>query len=574
MANCGIRQVTSNTPQNGDYINLLKPMKVTQEKLPASQIGLEIEVTPEMSKKVYERVLQEFTRSANIPGFRKGKVPRQVLVQQIGATRLKAAAVEELVEDGLKEAVKQEKIEVLGNYQLRSSFEELVSQFEPGQALIFSASVDVQPEVTVKTYTGLEVQAEEVKPDPERVDTVLQNYQDQLATLVPVEGRPAQMKDVAVVDFKGVLPSEDPDQEPEEVPGGQAEDFQLELLEGRFIEGFIDGIVGMSPGETKDIEATFPESYPQPQVAGRKAVFTVTLKELKEKELPELDDEFAQEVSEFETLAELRESLETRFKEEAEEKTRSNKEQAILKALLAQVEAEIPETLIEQETNFMLQQTAMQLQNQGIDVKQFFTRDMVDRLREQSRPEAIDRIKRTLGLGEIAKREEINVTETEIEAKAAEIREELGENSRNIDPERLVSAVTEDLLKEKIMDWLIEHSTIEMVPEGTLTADEEFEEAEVEIVEESPDEVDASEQTIDVEAVEAPVEVVSDEAPAEVVTDEATEAASEEPTPKKKRSTKAKSEVAQEEAEAGADELGDASATKARKSSKKKASAD
>ncbi|EKQ68772.1 trigger factor [Leptolyngbyaceae cyanobacterium JSC-12] len=512
-------------------------MKVTQEKLPASQIGLEIEVTPEMSKKVYERVVQEFTRSANIPGFRKGKVPRQVLIQRIGATRIKAAAVEELVEDGLKEAVKQENIDVLGNYQLRSPFEELVNRFEPGQSLTFSASVDVQPEVTLKQYINFQLQAEEVKPDPERVEKVLQNYQDQLATLVPVEGRPAQMKDVAVVDFKGVLPSEDPEQEPEEVPGGQAEDFQLELLEGRFIEGFIDGIVGMNPGDTKEVEATFPDTYPQPKVAGRKALFTITLKELKEKELPELDDEFAQEVSEFQTITELRESLKSRFAKEAEDQTRSNKEQAILKELLNQIEVEVPETLIEREINFMLQQTAMQLQNQGIDVKQFFTQDMVARLREQSRPEAISRIKQTLALGEIAKRESIEATEEEISTKANELLENLGESGANIDRDRLRSVVAEDVLKEKIMDWLIEHSQIELVPEGTLTKAEEAEATEA--IEEGTtqsqplQEILAEAQTMEVEATE----VVSEE-PSPTKVEPITESTEVEPVSKKKRTPK------------------------------------
>ncbi|MBF2029006.1 MAG: trigger factor [Oscillatoriales cyanobacterium C42_A2020_001] len=547
-------------------------MKVTQEKLPASQIGLEIEVTPEMSKKVYERVVQDFTRSANIPGFRKGKVPRQVLIQRIGATRIKAVAVEELVEDGLKEAVKQEKIDVLGNYQLRSPFEELVNQFEPGQALTFSASVDVQPEVTLKQYTGFQLQAEEIKPDPERIEKVLQNYQDQLATLVPVEGRPAQMKDVAVVDFKGVLPSEDPAQEPEEVPGGQAEDFQVELLEGRFIEGFIDGIVGMNPGDTKEVEATFPETYPQPKVAGRKALFTITLKELKEKELPELDDEFAQEVSEFQTIAELRESLESRFTEEAEDQTRSNKEQAILQELLNQIETDVPETLIEREVNFMLQQTAMQLQNQGIDVKQFFTQDMVARLREQSRPDAISRIKRTLALGEIAKRESIEATEEEISAKVNELQEDLGESAANIAPDRLRSVVAEDVLKEKIMNWLIEHSSIELVPEGTLTKDEAAESEAAAVTEDLP----AEAQTIEVEAteVEAEVSPVTDEEP--VADDLEVEVA-----PKKKRSTKsttAKDQSSDQslpevsDSEEGGEES--QAAPKARRTTKKKTSAE
>ncbi len=379
-------------------------MKVTQEKLPASQIGLEIEITPEKTKKAYEQVIQKFTRSANIPGFRKGKVPRQVLIQRFGALQLKAAALEELIDDSLKEAIKQENIDALGNFQLISSFEDLVGQYEPGSSLTFSASVDVQPEVTLNQYTDFHVQAEEIKPDEERVDKVLQQYQEQSATLVPVEGRPAKLKDVTVVDYKGVLVSDEPNAEPEEFPGGQAEDFQVELTEGRFIAGFIDGIVGMSSGETKEIPLQFPEDYPQPTLAGRSVVFTVTLKEIKEKELPELDDDFAQEVSEFETLAELRESLKKRYQEEATDKTAGNKEQAILDELVKHIEVDLPETLVDRELNYMLNQTAVQLQNQGLDIRQFFNQDTIPMLKERSRPDAIARIKRTLALGEVAKR--------------------------------------------------------------------------------------------------------------------------------------------------------------------------
>ncbi|MCY7390643.1 MAG: trigger factor [Leptolyngbyaceae cyanobacterium CAN_BIN12] len=452
-------------------------MKVIQEKLPASQIGLQIEIPSEVSKKAYERVVQEFTRSVNVPGFRKGKVPRQILVQQIGSSRLKAAAVEELVEDSIKEAVKQENIEALGNFQLRSSFEELVSQFDPTQPLTFSASVDVQPNVVLTQHLGLQIQAEEIKPDPKQVEAALQQYREQMATLVPVEGRAAQMTDVTVVDFKGVLRSDDPAQEPEPIPGGEAQGFQLELAEGQFIPGFIDGIVGMNPGETKDVQATFPETYPQPDVAGRDAVFTVTLKELKEKEFPELNDEFAQDASdgEFQTLTELQASLEAKFSQEAGDKTKSNKEQAVLDELLNHVEVDIPETLIEREVTFMINQTAMQLQNQGIDVRQLFTQDMVVRLREQSRPDATQRIKRTLAMGEVAKQESIQVQPDELATKVAELLKELEDQNYDqpIDQERIEAVVSEDLLKEKIVDWLIEHSTVDLVPEGTLSRAED-----------------------------------------------------------------------------------------------------
>ena len=451
-------------------------MKVTQEKLPASQVGLEIEITPEMSKQAYERVLQEFTRSTNIPGFRKGKVPRQVLIQRFGPTRIKAAAVEDLVDKALKEALQQEKIEAIGNFQLRSSFDELITQFEPGNPLTFSAAVDVQPEVDLQQYQDLSVQAEEVKPEEGKVDTVLGNYQTQMATLVPVEGRAAQKGDTAVVDYHGRFTPAGENAEEQDVPGGQAEDFQVELDDEKFIPGFIDGIVGMNAGDIKEVSVTFPEDYPQEELAGRPATFSMTLKELKEKELPELDDDFAQEASggDYQTIADLRESLEKRFTEEAEQKTKSNKEQAILDQLITKVEVELPETLVEREVDFMITQTAMQLQNQGVDIKLLLNQETLPMLKERSRPDAIDRIKRTLALGEVAKRESLTTSDSEINDRVREVMADL--EGRDVDPERLRTAVAEDLLKEKILNWLEEHNTVELVPEGSLKKEDEEEE--------------------------------------------------------------------------------------------------
>lgn len=520
-------------------------MKVTQEKLPASQIGLEIEITPEMTKQAYEQVIQKFTRQANIPGFRRGKVPRQVIVQRFGTTSLKAAALEDLIDDSLQAALKQENIEALGNFQLRSAFEDLISQYEPGSPLTFSASIDVSPEVTLDQYQGLQVQAEEVKYNPEQVDKVLEGYREQVATLVPVEGRSAQMKDVAVVDFKGVLVGDDPDAEPEEFAGNEAQDFQVELGEGRFVEGFVDGIVGMNPGETKDVLAHFPADYSQENLAGRTARFTVTLKELKERELPELDDDFAQEVSneEFETLAALRESLEKRYTDEAEQKTRNNQEEAILNELLNHITVDLPESMIEREVNFMLNQTAMQLQNQGFDIKRLFNQESIGVLKEQSRPEAVKRIKRTLALGEIAKKESIDVPEADVDAKVADILKDLQDS--NIDRDRLKEVVAEDLLKEKIITWLIEHSAVELVPEGTLKQEEEAVEA-AELAEAAEAEVSpapepaASTATVEVEAT--PVET-TDAPPAEAAATEP-EAAAESPAEAESEAPPAKAKKA------------------------------
>ncbi|MBE9177717.1 trigger factor [Oculatella sp. LEGE 06141] len=479
-------------------------MKVTQEKLPASQIGLEIEITPEMSKKAYEKTLQEFTRSANIPGFRKGKVPRQVLIQRFGSTRLKAAVLEDLIDSSLKQAIEQEKIDALGNFQLRSSFEDLIDQFEPGHPLTFSAAVDVPPVVKLAQYKGLQVQAEEVKYDSERVEQVLENYRKQTATLVPIENRPAQLGDVAVVDFVGRLineeatEGEEDGEQGEEIPGGSAEDFEIELAEDKFVPGFVTGIVGINSGETKDISVQFPDDYVQKDLAGKAATFTVTVKELKERELPELDDDFAQEVSDFETLAELQESLEKRFREEADEKLKANKEQALLKELVKHLEVDIPETLIKREVDFSITQTAMRLGEQGMDIRKTFTQDIVSILRDQARPEAIARIQRTLALGEVAKLESIKVEADEVEAKVQTILADY--SGQDVDEEKLHQVIEEELLKDKIIAWLEENGTVELVPEGTLTPDPEVAIDADEETEDENIELDPTDATVDVSA--------------------------------------------------------------------------
>jgi trigger factor len=463
-------------------------MKVTQEVLPDSQVGLEIEIPPEMSQKTYDQVLNKMMRTVNIPGFRKGKVPRQVFLQRIGVPQFKAAVLEELVQTAIDQAIKQEAIEAIGNYQLQSSFEEMISQYQPGQTITISASVDVPPRVTLQQYKGLSVQAEEIVPNLERVDETLEQYQKNMATLVPVEDRPAQLGDIAVIDFIGKVKTEDG--ELEEFTGGAADDFQVELDAGKFIPGFVEGIAGMTLDEAKDLEIAFPEDYSQPDLAGKPVVFSITLKEIKEKELPDLDDDFAQEISEFETIEELRASLEKRYAEEAERSTKANKDTALIEALVEHLEAEIPNTLVQREVDFLLTQTIMQLTRQGIDVNKMLSRELVDRMREQTRPDAIARLRRTLALGEVAKQENITIEEDVLEAKVQETMAEI-EDPSQIDPERLVQMLQEELLQEKILAWLEQTNTVELVPEGSL--------APAEVEEELPE---ASTRTIEAAAVE------------------------------------------------------------------------
>jgi trigger factor len=445
-------------------------MKVTQEKLPASQVGLEIEISSEISKNTYEKVVQDLARSSNIPGFRKGKVPRQILLQRLGSQRIKAAALEEIIQSSIEEAIKQESIPSLGNYKLRSDFTELIQSYQPGQPLTFSASVDVPPEVQIEKYQDLEIKAEETVYDPADVDKFLEERRAEKADVIPVEDRPAQMGDIAIVDFQGKLLNEQ-GEETEDIEGGQANNFQVELEAGRLIPGMVEGIVGMKPEETKKVEATFPDDYPKEELAAKPASFTITLKELKQKELPDLDDDFAQEVSEFETIAELRESIEKQLQEKAQNETKNSVHSVILDELVKLSTIELPETMIQDEVTNVLTQTLMQMQQLGVDVNRFFTPESVPKMRENARPEASERLQKSLILAEIGKRESIQPSAEEIDAKIQEISKQLA--GQEFDLAKLRQMVTDDLLKEKTLDWIQEKSQVELVPKGTLNQSEE-----------------------------------------------------------------------------------------------------
>lgn len=517
-------------------------MKITQEKLPASQVGLDIEVPSETAQQSYDRVIQQFTRSLNIPGFRKGKVPRHVLLQRLGSAQIKQAVLDDLIQKSLKQALDETQLVPLATPDLKISFENLVQHYELGSAFSFGVIFDVKPNVTLNVYQGFEVQAEEVQFEPSKVDDVLEQYRIKVATWIPVEDRPAQRQDAAIVDYHGRITDVDSESDPDaaEFPGNQDQNFQVELEEGRFVDGFIEGIIGMGIGESKDVVVQFPADYPLEKVAGHTVTFSITLKELKERELPDVDDDFAKDISEFETLEELRASLTERYELEAQQQTRKNQEQAIAKALLRQVEMELPETLIRQQVDYLLSQTASQLQNQGIDINQLFTAETVPRFREQTRGDAILSLKQSFALYEIAQQESITVEDAEIKSRMQAILQTA--QDQNFDPDRLRDIVAEELLTSKVMDWLIEHSTVTLVPAGTLTGQQDSLNA--------PEVVETEMAELAVEQIAADVESTSESTAAtpEDAETETPAAADADKAPKKAAPKgRKKSEVSEEE---------------------------
>ena len=430
-------------------------LKVSTTPRPGSRLAVEVAIPAERCQASFEAAIGRLSRSVRLPGFRPGRVPRPVLLQQLGPLRVRATALENLVDEVWKEALEQEEsIEALGQPQIRDGFDSLLDRFRPDESLTLTLELDVVPKPSLKLTRGLQAEAETVAYDPTRVDELLEQSRRQLATLVPVEDRPAASGDVAQVSFRGTFADTG-----EEIGGGSSDGMEVELEEGRMIPGFVEGIIGMKAGETRTIECTFPEEYPQEEAAGRPARFELTLLELKTRELPALDDAFARQAGDKDTLDELRADLETRLRREAEQRSRSNRHDALLGALVEQLEVELPETLIQQEVRSLLEQTAGQIAQQGVDVRKVFTQDVVRNLMETSRPEAEQRLRRNLALRALAAAEKIEVAEKDVEARLEEVRRDLSEDA-SIDPERLRQAVREDLLREALMAWLEENSSL------------------------------------------------------------------------------------------------------------------
>ncbi len=435
-------------------------LKVSAAERPGSRMALEVRVPGGRCQASYETALEKLSRSVRLPGFRKGKVPRPVLLQQIGPLRIRATALEDLVDSAFRDALGQVEIAALGRPELTEGFETVLDRFEPGQELTFTLELDVQPTPKLKATRGLKAEMEAVVHDPGRVDELIEQSRRQMATLVPVEDRAAANGDVAQVCFAGTFTDSG-----EPIEGGSSDGMEVELEEGRMIPGFVEGILGMKVGESRTVPCSFPESYPQQEAAGRPASFAITLLDLKTRELPPLDDAFARQASDKETLAELRADLETRLREDSERRQRSNRQDALLEALVEQLEVELPETLVQQEIRNLVERTASQIAQQGMDVRKLFTPDLVRSLMDTSRPEAEARLRRSLALQALAGAESIEVAAADLESKLQEVRRGLSEDAQ-IDPERLRSAVADDLLREKLLDWLDEHSAVsERAPE-------------------------------------------------------------------------------------------------------------
>ncbi len=435
------------------------------EKIEDNKIKLEVEVDAPDVDKALEKAYRKVVKKVNLPGFRKGKVPRKILESRFGPEVLHEEALEELVPPAYEQALEEAGIDPINQPDF-----ELV-QVEEGKPLLFNAVVEVLPEVGLGEYRGLEAEQEIVEVDDLQVDHHLYMLREQNARLVPREDEPAKDGDLVTIDFKGFV-----DGEPFE--GGEAEDYSLELGSRSFVPGFEEQLVGVKPEEEKEVVVKFPDDYRNQDLAGKEATFQVKMKQIKEKQLPDLDDDFVKEVSEFETLDEMKADLKDKMLKNAEEQSKTKLEESLIEKITDLSEVKLPEVLVERQLDRMIDDMESYLRQQGLGLDQFLelSGKSKDELREQNRPEAEKRTKANLVLDAIAKKEGFTVDDGELDARIAEIAETYNDQPDRIkgiiEKQGRLPAIREEMRIRKAVDLLVESANISKIkpsdkgPEG------------------------------------------------------------------------------------------------------------
>lgn len=405
---------------------------------------IEAEKFDEAMKKVYVKTAKYFT----IPGFRKGKAPMQMVEKHYGSEIFYEDTFNELVPDIYDEAIKENKIEAVSRPDID------ITQMEKGKDLIFTAVVQTKPEVKLGKYKGIELNKIEYNVSDKDVEHELGHMAEHNARLVSIEDRPVEKGDIAVIDFEGFL-----DGTPFE--GGKAEKHELEIGSNTFIPGFEDQVIGMKLEEEKDLNVTFPEDYFSKELAGKPVVFKVKLHEIKKKELPKMDDEFAKDVSEFDTLEELKNSIKEKIQKENDDKAKYETEDAAIKAVCDAVEVEIPSGMIETEVDNMVKDVEQRLQYQGLTLAQYYTLSGKTEatMRDEMKETAEKNVKSRLVIEAIIKAEDIKPDDKEVEEKL----KEMGKNYNKSEEEMLKNDylkeyITENMKVEKAIKFIIDNA--------------------------------------------------------------------------------------------------------------------
>ena len=390
-------------------------MSVQVENLEKNMAKLTIEVSAEDLEKALESAYQKQKKQISVPGFRKGKVPRAMIEKMYGVDVFYEDAANALMQQNYAAAVDESGIDIVSRPTVD------VVQIEKGKPFIFTAEVAVKPEVTLGKYMGVTVTKIDTSVSDEEVDEALEKERNNNARTINVTDRPVAQGDTAVIDFEGFVDGV-------AFEGGKGENHSLEIGSHTFIDTFEDQLVGKNVGDEVDVNVTFPEQYQAADLAGKPATFKVKINEIKAKELPELNDEFASEVSEFDTLAEYKEDLRKHLEVEKENEAKRTKEDEAIKKIIDKSTMEIPEAMIETQCENMINEFAQRIAQSGLSMDQYlqFSGLTVDGLKEQVRPEALTRIQSSLVLEQIAKEENIEVSDADVDAEIEKMAKNYG----------------------------------------------------------------------------------------------------------------------------------------------------
>ena len=375
-------------------------MSLQVEKLEKSMAKLTIEVTAEELEKAIQTAYHKNKGKISVPGFRKGKVPRAMIEKMYGAGVFYEDAANEIIPDAYSDAAEESKLDIVSQPSIN------VVQIEKGKPFIFTAEVAVKPEVTLGEYKGVEVEKAVVEVTDDEILAEIDKERESNARTVTVEDRAVQDGDMTVIDFEGFVDGE-------AFEGGTSKDYALTIGSHSFIDNFEEQLIGTNIGEEKVVKVTFPEDYQEKSLAGKPAEFKVTVKEIKVKELPELDDEFAKDVSEFDTLDEYKADIRKNLSEKKEKEALAQKEDAVIEKIIEGATMEIAEPMIETQTRQMAEDFARRIQQQGLSIEQYFqfTGLTPEKFLEQMKPQALKRIQSRLVLEKIAELEKIEITD-------------------------------------------------------------------------------------------------------------------------------------------------------------------
>lgn len=411
-------------------------MSVKVEKLEKNMAKLTIEVSADELEKATEAAYRKNKNSISVPGFRKGKVPRAMIEKMYGkgvfleeaANAVIPAAYEKAYEECGEEIVSSPEIDVV--------------TLEPGQAFVFTATVALKPEVTLGKYKGVKIDKIETEVTEEEINAVIERERENNSRTKSVEGRPVKDQDTAVIDFEGFVDGV-------AFEGGKGENYDLVIGSHSFIDTFEDQLIGKNIGDEVEVNVTFPEEYHSADLAGKPAMFKVTVKDIKEKELPELDDEFASEVSEFDTLAEYKEDVKKNLSEKKEKEAKDQKEMAAIEAVIADAAMEIPDAYVQTVQKQMVDEFAQRIQMQGLSMEQYLqlTGSNLAMMEEQIKPQALKRIQSRLVLEAIVAAEKIEASEEDFDKEVARLAESYKMEADQV-KEMIGEAGKEEIMKD------------------------------------------------------------------------------------------------------------------------------